>query len=57
MKEDVDTQLEAIDFFIRDILDDMNDVTKSTTKLVILAHISAWKTTLKTIKNIIDIQL
>jgi len=55
LKEDTSTQLETIDIFVRDILDDMRSVTKSTTKAVMLAHISAWQNTLGTIKNIIDI--
>ena len=55
MSEDVETQFHTIDLFVRDILDDMKNVSKSTTKPVILAHIDAWQNTLETIKYIIDI--
>jgi hypothetical protein len=55
MKEDVETQFHTIDLFVRDILYDMRNVSKSTTKLDMLAHIDAWRNTLETIKFIIDI--
>tara|TARA_R110000803_G_C11952059_1_gene317800 strand:+ start:1239 stop:1406 length:168 start_codon:yes stop_codon:yes gene_type:complete len=55
MKEDVETQFETIDLFVRDILDDMRNISKSTTKIAILAHVDAWQNTLETIKKVIDI--
>ena len=55
MTEDVETQFHTIDLFVRDILSDMKTVSKSTTKPVMLAHVSAWQNTLETIKFIIDI--
>tara|TARA_B110000977_G_C10800839_1_gene386224 strand:- start:176 stop:343 length:168 start_codon:yes stop_codon:yes gene_type:complete len=55
MTEDVETQFHTIDLFVRDILSDMKTVSKSTTKPVMLAHMSAWQNTLETIKHIIDI--
>ena len=55
MKQDVETQFHTIDLFIRSILDDMRNVSRSTTKDGIMAYIEAWKTELKTIQHIMDI--
>ena len=55
MNEDLETQLHSIDLFVRDMLNDMRNVSKSTTKPVMLAHVDAWRNTLETIKFIIDI--
>jgi hypothetical protein len=41
----------AVGLFIDNVLVDMKNVSKSTTKPVILAHIEAWKNELETIKQ------
>ena len=51
MDEDLKTVMASVGLFIDNILHDMNNVSKSTTKLVILAHIEAWKNELETIKH------
>jgi hypothetical protein len=53
--QDIETQFHTIDFFIRDILSDMQNVSMSTKKTDMVAYISAWKNTLETIKYMIDI--
>jgi len=55
MEEDKETQLHTIDLFVRSILDDMRNVSRSTTKADMMAHMDAWKTELGTIQHIINI--
>ena len=55
MSEDTETQLHTIDLFVRSILDDMRNISRSTTKADMMAHMDAWKTELTTIQHIIDI--
>ena len=55
MDQNIETQFHTIDFFIRDILSDMQNVSMSTKKTYMVAYISAWKNTLETIKYMIDI--
>ena len=55
MQEDMETQLHTIDLFVRNILSDMNNVTKATNKADMLAYMDAWKNELLTITYIIDI--
>jgi hypothetical protein len=53
--EDLETQLHTIDLFVGNVLDDMKNVSKTTTKTDMLAYISAWQNELETVKYIIDI--
>jgi hypothetical protein len=55
MEEDKETQLHTIDLFVRNVLSDMKNVSKSTTKGEMLAYISAWENELLTVTYIIDI--
>ena len=55
MTQDTETQLHTIDLFIRSILDDMHNISRSTTKADMMAHMDAWRTELTTIQHIIDI--
>jgi hypothetical protein len=55
MKQDVETQFHTIDLFVRSILDDISNISKSTTKANMLAYMSSWRTELTTIQHIIDI--
>jgi len=55
MDQDVETQLHTIDLFVRSILDDMHNVSRSTTKADMMAYMDAWKTELGTIQHIINI--
>ena len=48
---DKDLVIESVRLFIDDVLYDMKNVSKSTTKPIILAHIDAWKNELETIKQ------
>ena len=53
MKDDESMILSSVELFIDNILYDMNNVSKSTTKPVIMAHIDSWKNELETIKHFI----
>ena len=55
MKQDVETQLHTIDLFVRSILDDISNISKSTTKANMLAYMESWRTELTTIQHIIDL--
>ena len=56
MQQDVETQFHTIDLFVRSILDDMRNISMSTTKAdTMIAYIDAWKTELTTIQHIMDI--
>ncbi len=55
MSEDTETQLHTIDLFVRSIIDDMRNISMSTTKLDMMAYMVAWKNDLITIQHIIDI--
>jgi len=55
MQEDEESQLHTIDLFVRNVLSDMKNVSKSTTKGDMLAYISAWENELLTVTYIIDI--
>jgi hypothetical protein len=55
MKQDVETQFHTIDLFVRSILDDISNISKSTTKANMLAYMESWRTELTTIQHIIDI--
>ena len=55
MEEDKETQLHTIDLFVRSILDDMRNVSRSTTKADMMAYMDAWRTELVTIQHIINI--
>jgi len=55
MKQDVETQFHTIDLFVRSILDDISNISKSTTKANILAYMESWRTELTTIQHIIDL--
>ena len=55
MSEDTETQLHTIDLFVRSIIDDMRNISMSTTKPDMIAYIAAWKNDLITIQHIIDI--
>jgi|TARA_R100001198_G_C5121299_1_gene143925 hypothetical protein len=48
---DKDLVIESVRLFIDNVLYDMKNVSKSTTKPVILAHIDAWRNELETIKQ------
>ena len=54
MDEDLKNVIASVGLFIDNILYDMRNVSKSTTKPVILAHMEAWKNELETIKNFIQ---
>ncbi len=54
MEQDVETQLHTIDLFVRSILDDMLNISRSTTKADMMAYMDAWKTELRTIQHIIN---
>ncbi len=49
-------KLDIIAFFVDNILLDMENINISTTKVNLNAYVDAWKTNLKTIKNITDEQ-
>ena len=49
---DKDLVIESVRLFIDNVLYDMKNVSKSTTKPIILAHIDAWRNELETIKRI-----
>jgi|TARA_B110000483_G_C17850251_1_gene410086 hypothetical protein len=49
--EDLKNVVASVGLFIDNILYDMRNVSKSTTKPIILAHIEAWRNELETIKN------
>ena len=51
MDEDLKLVVASVGLFVDNILYDMRNVSKSTTKPVILAHIEAWRNELETIKN------
>mgnify|MGYP003670577954 CR=1 FL=1 len=51
MDEDLKNVVASVGLFIDNILYDMRNVSKSTTKPIILAHIEAWRNELETIKN------
>jgi hypothetical protein len=51
MDEDLKVVVASVGLFVDNILYDMRNVSKSTTKPVILAHIEAWKNELETIKS------
>jgi hypothetical protein len=55
MKQDVETQFHTIDLFVRSILDDISNISKSTTKANMLAYMESWRTELTTIQHIIDL--
>ena len=55
MEEDKETQLHTIDLFVQSILDDMRNVSRSTTKADMIAYMDAWKNELATIQHIINI--
>ena len=55
MKQDVETQFHTIDLFVRSILDDISNISKSTTKANMLAYMESWRTELTTIQHIMDI--
>jgi hypothetical protein len=55
MTQDTETQFHTIDLFVRSILDDMRNISRSTTKADMMAYIDAWKTDLKTVQHIINI--
>jgi hypothetical protein len=55
MDQDIETQLHTIDLFVRSILDNMHNVSRSTTKADMMAYMDAWKTELGTIQHIINI--
>jgi len=55
MQEDMETQLQTIDFFAGNVLSEMRGVTKQTTKKDMLAHIEAWINEIQTIKYIINL--
>jgi hypothetical protein len=48
---DKDLVIESVIRFIDNVLYDMKNVSKSTTKPIILAHIDAWRNELETIKQ------
>ena len=47
-------KLEAIDFFIDNIVFDIENISTNITKANLQAYISAWKTSLMTVKSIIN---
>ena len=51
MDDDLKNVVASVGLFIDNILYDMKNISKSTTKPVILAHIEAWRNELETIKN------
>jgi hypothetical protein len=51
MDDNLESVVAGVGLFIDNILSDMKNVSKSTTKPVILAHIDAWKNELETIKQ------
>ena len=51
MDDNLESVVAAVGLFIDNVLIDMKNVSKSTTKPVILAHIDAWKNELETIKQ------
>jgi hypothetical protein len=51
----METQLHTIDLFVRNVLSDMKNVNKSTSKADMLAYMSAWENELLTVTYIIDI--
>jgi len=51
VNEDLETVIASVRLFIDNVLYDMKNVSKTTTKPVILAHIDAWKNELETIKQ------
>ena len=55
MEEDKETQLHTIDLFVRSILDDMRNVSRSTKKVDMIAYMDAWRSELKTIQHIINL--
>jgi len=55
MQQDVETQFHTIDLFVRSILDDISNISKSTTKANMLAYMESWRTELTTIQHIIDL--
>jgi|TARA_B110000027_G_scaffold72077_1_gene76802 hypothetical protein len=55
MTQDTETQFHTIDLFVRSILDDMRNISRSTTKADMMAYMDAWKTELGTIQHIINI--
>ena len=55
MEEDKETQLHTIDLFVRSILDDMRNVSRSTKKADMIAYMDAWRGELKTIQHIINL--
>ena len=55
MKQDVETQFHTIDLFVRSILDDISNISKSTSKANMLAYMESWRTELTTIQHIIDL--
>ena len=48
---DKDLVIESVRLFIDNVLYDMKNVSKSTTKPIIFAHIDAWRNELETIKQ------
>jgi hypothetical protein len=55
MEQDKETQLHTIDLFVRSILDDMRNISRSTTKADMIAYMDAWGSELKTIQHIINL--
>ena len=51
MDDNLESVVASVGLFIDNILNDMKNVSKSTTKPVIIAHIDAWKNELETIKQ------
>jgi hypothetical protein len=56
MIDDLKKRIETIESFIDAIIEDMNNISKTTTKINMAAYISAWKSELQTIKQIIKIE-
>jgi len=51
---EAERKLETINFFMEEVLVEIEQVKNSTTKKDLLAYISAWKNTLQTIKFMIN---
>jgi len=53
--EEMKVQMEAVSFFIDEILSDFSRVDMSVKKADMLAHMEYWKSTLQTIKYMMKI--
>ena len=53
--EELKSQLAGVSLFADTVLFDMNNITMSSTKADILAHVEAWKNDMQTIKYITEI--